>query len=356
MTSERDDAKTAADSLKSAAGSPRPSQPLARHQVQWGRPPSSVFHAGPLPRRASALPMAEPTPVPPSQPRPGSILSGSMIPRAARKREPVVRVGEPEWVDPPVVAPPVVAPPRAQTSAPVVPSPVVARPGRDAVERSVASSPRTALEPLPDLPLEPGIVLPETATTESVPVAVTSQPVPTASQAPVPTRARARRPSRMPVYVGGGIVALLLAAGGAWLVTRPDVPAPAPVVAGAAVPPAPVASGTPVVETPVSVEPVSIPVPEPARAAAAAPAVTTSVARPAAVANRPAQAPASIPVAVAPRQAQRPPVVTTPAPQPAPPVISVRPLEVVPTPPPTAARAAPTDPDAPIQTRPQPLD
>ena len=63
------------DTDKKLNGAPQP----FRRPVVWGRPPATVFRAGPLPKGGSLPPLPEP---PRMQVGPG-ILSGSMIPRAA---------------------------------------------------------------------------------------------------------------------------------------------------------------------------------------------------------------------------------------------------------------------------------
>ncbi|MDO9588861.1 MAG: hypothetical protein Q7J13_13125, partial [Brevundimonas sp.] len=63
------------DTDKKLNGTPEP----FRRPMIWGRPPATVFRAGPLPKGERLPPLPEP-------PRAGSaagILSGSMIPRAA---------------------------------------------------------------------------------------------------------------------------------------------------------------------------------------------------------------------------------------------------------------------------------
>ncbi|MDP2765322.1 MAG: hypothetical protein Q8O54_10860, partial [Brevundimonas sp.] len=63
------------DTDKKLNGAPEP----FRRPVVWGRPPATVFRAGPLPRGERLAPLPEP---PRARPAAG-ILSGSMIPRAA---------------------------------------------------------------------------------------------------------------------------------------------------------------------------------------------------------------------------------------------------------------------------------
>lgn len=329
MTNERDDAKPAA-----------PLEPFARRQVTWGRPPSSVFHVGPLPKGPAVSPLGDPRPVRPV-PGTGSILSGSMVPAAARPRQPVVTTGEPEWIEEPADLVPVAA-----KAPPEAPAPIAARPAIDPTVRPLPAATRETLEPLPAPPSEPIPVVQRAVEVEPAPVV-----------APSYARVSAKRSSRSPLYVGGAVVVLALVAGGVWFASLPSPP-DAPVAAAAPVAPAPVAVEPPVtsVAEPVPVEAVTAPVP--AAVSAAVPAATVAN-RPAAA--RPATAQTSPATATAtPRPAQTPPVTRAPAPQSvAPPAITVQPLTVTPpspTPAPTAARNAPSDPDAPITTRPQPLD
>jgi hypothetical protein len=331
MTTERDQSRAPAGTVNGAVnGTARPADPapFVRRQVQWGRPPSTVFHAGPLPKGPAMSPLAEPAPVrtaPQGVPRTGSILQGSMIPTAA-PRKPVVSPSEPEWVEEaltaPVVAAPVIPAPRVEAARPVrAPEPVR----------------REVLDPLP---VPPSKVEPVGA---AAPVAVEA-PV-----APAYAKTKAQRPSRTPLYVGAAVVVLALAAGGVWMATRSSAPE-APVAATApAAAIAPAAESTVIETAPVATTPV---------------AETPAVTAPAPAATRPATTTVRTPpapVAATPRGVQRPPVATSPTSQPAaPPAITVQPLVVTPppvqTPPPTAARTAPVDPDAPISTRPQPLD
>lgn len=71
------------DTDKTLNGTPEP----FRRPVIWGRPPQTVFRAGPLPRGGSLPPL-------PETPRLGAaagILSGSMIPRAVPNPDLTVR-------------------------------------------------------------------------------------------------------------------------------------------------------------------------------------------------------------------------------------------------------------------------
>uniref|UniRef100_UPI003FA5F14B hypothetical protein n=1 Tax=Brevundimonas sp. TaxID=1871086 RepID=UPI003FA5F14B len=69
------------ESDKPLNGTPEP----FRRPVVWGRPPATVFRAGPLPKGDSLPPLPEP----PRAPNPSAgIFSGSMIPRAAPRAAP----------------------------------------------------------------------------------------------------------------------------------------------------------------------------------------------------------------------------------------------------------------------------
>ncbi|MBU3970964.1 MAG: energy transducer TonB, partial [Alphaproteobacteria bacterium] len=63
------------DPEKPLNGTPEP----FRRPVVWGRPPATVFRAGPLPKGERLPPLPEP---PRMQMAPG-VLTGSLIPRAA---------------------------------------------------------------------------------------------------------------------------------------------------------------------------------------------------------------------------------------------------------------------------------
>ncbi|MGH7028635.1 MAG: hypothetical protein ACREEF_15000, partial [Brevundimonas sp.] len=62
------------------------SVPFARRQVQWGRPPQTVFRAGPLPRGTGLMPPLPEAPKPAprpaaSRPASGGVFSGSLVPQ-----------------------------------------------------------------------------------------------------------------------------------------------------------------------------------------------------------------------------------------------------------------------------------
>jgi len=140
--------------------------------------------------------------------------------------------------------------------------------------------------------------------------------------------------------------AVVVVAGFVWVATLPagdapalDMDAPPPAAPGVETPPTIEAAPAPAAEP---VPTVTAEAPEPAIVERAAPAVPAT--RPA----RPAPATSATTSQPAPR------VVAPPVSEPVtPPVIDTAPLVVEP---PTAATPAPTDPDAPIATRPQPLN
>ncbi|MFA4894660.1 MAG: hypothetical protein WC555_14965, partial [Brevundimonas sp.] len=125
------------ESDKPLNGTPEP----FRRPVVWGRPPATVFRAGPLPRGDRLPPLPEPPRASQPAPRPGApdIFSGSMIPRAA-----------------PRPAPEPVAPiARAEPVAMAVEAPVKASPAPDLTVR-----PLPAAEPAPGPRPEPRIAAP----------------------------------------------------------------------------------------------------------------------------------------------------------------------------------------------------
>jgi Meckel syndrome type 1 protein len=146
------------DTDKPLNGTPEP----FRRPVVWGRPPATVFRAGPLPR--SGVPLPGPGPM---QLSPG-VLSGSLIPGAART---------------------------AATASP-----------------GLTTGPVPAVEPDPGNPPEP--VRP---TAPAQPVAVTADPV-THPEAPVD--AGPGPVNRTLLYAGIAVAALTVLALGGWLLTR----------------------------------------------------------------------------------------------------------------------------------------
>jgi len=360
-----DDAKiTPATPPASNGPSGGPPEPFVRKQVTWGRMPTTTFHVGPVPVAPNPLdriPNRPPRTTPLGQTGPsggqvsgqvqepprrvpapragGNILSGSLIPQARPGAGPVTPAPQPEPAPAPSADTTVRPLPGAGlTNAPSTP---VDQPD---VAEQVAAAPVVAAPAL--APLEPS-------------PAVEAAPSVTLSFA----RAATRRPSRLPLYIGVGVLAVLAVGGGLWFALRPTPVAapvaPAPAAAPEAVAPEALTPAAAPVKTPVeTAAPVeAAPVEEtPAGAAArpaAAPAPTTgqtSSARPATTTRpqTPAQSTTQTPAPRVPT-AQAPAAVSTPPSATPAPVVVVAPA-------PTAARPAQTDPNAPVVTRPQPLD
>ncbi len=304
--------------------------PFSRGTVTWGRPPQTVFRAGPLPKGERLPPLPEPSSATPVGARVGSgILGGSLIPQA------------------PVPSP-------APTSTPI-PAPTPAPASVPAPEpRARAPEPDLTVRPLPAPEPAHVPILAEPVVAEPV-VAGTAPPraEPAPGVSPVLATASARRSGgRLPLYAGVAVAVVAVAAVGVWMLTRPPAAPPAVEVA---VPPAVLAPQP-------DAEPLSVPI------EAEAVALEETVSQPVAAPPPAAAAPAS-PVPA--RREAAPPPAVQPAPvQPAqatptltPPTGTVAPsplIEIVPAqpagPPPTSAERPPVDPDAPITTRPQPLN
>jgi Meckel syndrome type 1 protein len=148
------------DTDKPLNGTPQP----FRRPVVWGRPPATVFRVGPLPR--GGVPQPGPGPM---QLSPG-VLSGSLIPGAART---------------------------TATAAP-----------------GLTAAPVPAVEPNPGTPQEP--VLP---TAPAQPVAVTADPV-THPAPPVDAGPGPGPVNRTLLYAGIALAALTVLALGGWLLTQ----------------------------------------------------------------------------------------------------------------------------------------
>jgi hypothetical protein len=307
---------------------PRPNaEPSAPRGIEWGRMSSPVFRVGPVvggPRLFSgqpvsgqpvagqkAVPQSPAAPVPPRPaaarplvPRPVeagrlSVLSGSLVPQPRREMSPQSLT--PRAVPEPAVTPTSTPEP---ASAPVPPR---------AVDAAIAPEPMAALEPAP--------VMPERVVA-----------------APLADGPR-RRQSRRGLY-GVGAVAVVVIGGVAAFFLSNRTPDPVPVTTTEPAVVAPV-EAQPMVEdvaaAPVPAAPVSAPVRGPVRSVPREPVVAAS---------EPVVKPEPIPV---------PQPQPQPQPQPEPESeIRIAPAPVGPGP--TPAQPQPTDPDAPIVTRPQPLD
>lgn len=316
--------------------------PFARRAVQWGRPPQTTFHAGPLPRGNSFPPMpasmtprqtiTPPAPVPAPQPRAqANIFSGSMIPQA--------RPATPSPTSLPGQEPRPGS--RAEPDLTVRPLPAV----QPTIERIAPlppiPEPEPAAEPIPPMPQAP------LAAAQLRPVEPAVAPI----VAPISTSGRPSRAktSRTPLYVGIVAVAVIAIAATVWFTSRDgSTVAPAePVTTAPPVPSQPPLDATPLTAPTLEVPQSTANTPTPAPAATAEPQPTAPTTR--------ATPSAETPTPARPTSA---PVVETPAPVQAP-TIEVAPLVVIAPPagpPPTAAQPQSTDPDAPVVTRPQPLD
>lgn len=321
------------DGEKPLNGKPEP----FRRPVTWGKPPQTVFRAGPLPR-GEPLPR-RPEPAQPWSPRPEavgrSILGGSMIPRAAPRPDPAVK------------EPAIARAPEPKTEA-LPPAGVPAGP-----EADPAARPRPAIPPRPEPVPSPALILENLPAFQS---ATRAEPVPMTPPRPDVGIMRGRLPGRTVLYVVGAVIALAVLAGVAWMLSRPPVGAPV----SDATPPAPVAAARPPATAAATPQPAgdtsALTVPEIQPAAPvveARPAQARAAPAPRAAAPAVQVRPAVVPGRPVPRPRSPPPVqVTPPAAAPAPPVGQVVPA---PGPAPTAAERLPEDPDGPIATRPQPI-
>ena len=286
-----------------------------RRQVQWSSLPKPVFRAGPLPSGGTLPPLPEPpNPVPPKpatarpvMPRPagGGILNGSLIPQAPRPRPQIQPTALPSVES--RAQPPVPQPESKPEHAPVPP-------------RS-----------MPDLSVR---ALPEPDAAEAA-----AQPTPQPLPSPKPVAARKPgRTSRLPLMIGAGVVASVAIIAGVWTLTRDGASD------GLAVPPPEAPAGATTVPLVAEAVPLEAPV-----VPSAAPEPIVSEA-PAVARTPPAQSPAATPVQ---RETQPPAVVAPPQIETAP---LVEPTPVPAGPAPTTAERPVSDPDAPVLTRPQPLD
>jgi len=327
-----------------------PPEPFSRKAVTWGRMPATTFHVGPVPVAPNPLdripnpPPRKPTP----QQQQASIHTQSLASGVApAKGQATV----------PSQAPAQPRPPRPQTGSILGGSLIP-------MARPASTAPQPATQPLPapeaDLTVRP-LPAPQTAPqpefkSAEAPVVARQPAVEAPVLAPPVTPSFARTPaksSRLPLYVGVGVAALLVVGGGVWFAMRP---AAAPVPATTAAPAAPLttpppdtvpAGAAPVVATEAPAITASAPAPAETTPAPAARAATpTAQPRPATVAPR-TQTPAAT---------TSQPAASTPSSTPTP-TVQTEPLVIVPpTSAPTAARPAASDPSAPVVTRPQPLD
>jgi len=378
------------DTLPSDPGDDRPEgaapEPFVRGRIVWGRPPETVFRTGPLPRAPQSW--GQPAPRPASD-----IFTGSMIPpRAAPpveaplpgERPPVEEVATPVEPREPVAT----RPRRARKTAPVSEPTPAPEPEPEAVEATLVEArseptpeptpevmpeptpeviPDPIAEPIPDPVIEtltePEPVRPATPPRPTVEIIVEPEAPEQIDTLPPPLSGAAPRqadPRAMPSVVvtptlyarveavvekvskkdrwlvAAAVGAVIVTGGFIWLATLPSGDAPALDMDA----PPPAAPGA---EVPVPVEVTPPPV-----------VVETGAPAPAPLTARREPAPTVRPPAVSPAPVQTPPALTPQASQPVEvPAIEPAPLVVEP---PTTAAPAPTDPDAPIETRPQPLE
>jgi hypothetical protein len=393
--------------------SPGPSQgaspePFVRGRIVWGRPPETVFRAGPLPRPPQSWSQPTPRPQAPRRSADG-ILSGSLVPgpasspapaldtlpsetdvSAAPAPEPTEASPEPsppadaiaapdasiETEAPAAVAPiesqpdapeasepepvlmepaqpePVIASDPAVPSDPAAPSEALAEVEAVAVEPQPAHAPRPALEIIVE-PEAPELI--DTAPPLSSPAdAAPADPKSMPSVVVTPTlyarvEAVVGKVKRNDRWMAAALIGAVVVTGGfIWLATLPagdapplDMDAPPPAAPGADI----VGPGD-ATDILAAVEAPSVVPTEAITAAAPAPAEE----RPTAVVARPTPAAPRAATPTAPVRQDAPAAVPV---EPDAPDIEPEPLIV---PPPTAAQPAPTDPDAPIETRPQPLN
>lgn len=318
----------------------RSDEPFARGRIQWGRPPQTTFRVGPLPSAGA-------TPPPPRSASAAGILTGSMIP-SARPAESAPLAPE-ESIAAPVEAEAIVPPPPLDPE----PEPVV-EPVFEAVapEPVVEPEPVVTPEPEPVAAARPQEIVIEPEAAEPAvtvpPLSGEAKPAARPRELPsvvvTPTLYATMGAAVQKVTKGdrwtvvAGVVAVVVIGGFIWLAT---LPGPRPVAEG----PTPLAAGAaPLDDTPLVEEtfaPAEVEDSAPAARAPAAAAPVAATPAPATVApRRPATTPAT-PIVIAPTQ-------TAPRPY-----IETAPLVIDP---PTPAEPAETDPDAPIVTRPQPLD
>lgn len=326
-----------------------PASPFERKPIQWGRMPPATFRVPASPpdpsatqspvtpvqqRQAYSQFQARPSLAPQRAPRPprpeASILGGSLIPQAPRPTPALHLTPTPAPQPQPTPAP--LPPADTPADLSVRPLPPV-DPVFDTAPLAEASEPIAPADPAP-APLAE--VAPVAATPPVVEDAVLNDIHVVAPRA-------ARKPNRIPWVLGGSLIVLAAVAGGAlWMLN--NRPAPPPPVQ----PQQPITAAVPALPAEATVEPAPLETLD-----AAAPETITP---PVPAATQPtARAPAVVP---APRPT--PPVTAQPTPQPATPApapaAEAPPPVVVVTPPPTAAAPTQSDPDAPIVTRPQPLD
>ena len=301
----------------------RPTEPFARGKITWGRPPQAVFQVGPLPRAGTAPAAAQRS----TRPTGEGILSGSMVPPAKSVAEPVTETNYDAAELEPVVEPEAVTPPPES-------EPIVVAVEPEPLPEPVVAPQEILVEP--DAP-EPAVTLPPPLSSETKPAAeprkLPSVVVTPAIYATVGAAIeKVTKKDRWLVFAG--IAAVVVTGAFIWLATLP-APQPVDAAPSSLVPDAP-----PIEAAPVSAE-VSIPEASPAPTRAAPLPAAAAPAAPVIAQPRPSTPARAAPIVIAPVEA---------APQP---YIETAPLVIEP---PTPATPAPTNPDAPIATGPQPLN
>lgn len=317
-------------------------------RVVWGRPPAVTFRAGPLPRDEGLARLLAMPPHP--QPKKPTVTGSTAI-SPAKVAPTATGVGGFSNV-PQKSARPAASGGIFGNS--LVPPPAKPQP---TVQPPVQPEPAPAQQPELVPPAAPQVVEPrvETATVHELEPVVAVRPASPAVAAPVSEPAAPARSSRG-VWVAVGALVLVAGAAGLWWMSRDAAPEPVPVTRQ---PEAPAALAEPVAaEADVSEEPQApeAAAPEPVRTqpqASAQTPVQAQVQPQARAEPAPRQPVREAPATQREQAAQREPA--------APPVVVVTPSEVtappvVEGPPPTTARPVPTDPDAPVVTRPTPLD
>lgn len=298
------------DTDKKLNGTPEP----FRRRVVWGRPPATVFRAGPLPGSVAPSPLPGPAAM---QLTPG-ILTGSMIPRAA----PAAPSARTEAAAPSVTEVQEVQPEMTPPRPPAADGPDLTVRPLPAVEPDAARRPEPVPAPAP-APAQP----------VSRAARTTTSPVP-------PVQAALKPASRMPLYAAIALAALAVIALGGWIWMRPPAETPVPAAVAAPV-------------LPVPAEAVAVPDDLPSGVAVATPVGGSPASGTPAPPASPVAAP--VPRPAADRTAAPTPRVAVPVPVVTPdPMIPIAPAPAA-GPAPTEAERPSTDPDSPIATRPQPI-
>lgn len=372
-------------------------QPFRRGQITWGRPPQAVFRAGPLPRDEGMARLMAMPPHPQAKPATPRIsgssasgLGGGNIPMAAQLSAAPAQAPQPAPKPAPQPAPQPAQPapslrPANFLGGSLVPGANLPRPRpapapAPTPEAEPVKVPEPAPEPVKNETIEaPRLEAPAQPTPEPKPEPKSElQPTSATPEVVVPSRADdtpARSKLPLILLAGAGVLAL---AAGAYLLSQnraadsaapvPEQGAvlegpsgevatlPEPVVEGDAPSVAPAATAT---DTVSRSNPDLTPAPQAAAQRPATPAASATPApRPQATApaaSTPAPRPA--PQQAAPQTTPQTQIQTRPAPAQPAPVVTVTPPAAEPSgPPPTVASAPPSDPDAPVVTRPQRLD